>query len=218
MGTAKKRVPELRFEGFNEEWEERLLKDVSEINPNSPIPHIFKYVDLESVKGTHLISYKTMKKSTAPSRAQRLAKQGDIFYQTVRPYQQNNYYFALSFTDYVFSTGYAQVRPYTKGLFVFSYMQNEKFLVNVLDRCTGTGYPAISPTDLSSISLFIPSSSDEQTLIGNFFKQLDEVIHLLGEELSKYKNLKKAYLAKMFPKEGEKVPELRFPGFSGKWE
>ncbi len=92
MGEEKK-VPKLRFPGFTDAWEQRKLGEVAEINPKSELPSIFEYVDLESVVGTSLISYRTETRETAPSRAQRLAKMGDIFYQTVRPYQRNNYLF-----------------------------------------------------------------------------------------------------------------------------
>lgn len=68
-------------------------------------------MDLESVIGTELISHRTECKKNAPSRAQRLARRGDVFYQTVRPYQKNNYLFELDDSNYVFSTGYAQLRP-----------------------------------------------------------------------------------------------------------
>ena len=57
-----------------------------------------------------MVSHSTETISTAPSRAQRLAKKGDIFYQTVRPYQKNNYLFEKDRRNYVFSTGYAQLR------------------------------------------------------------------------------------------------------------
>ena len=72
-------------------WEQRKLEDISIINPKSVIPEHFKYVDLESVVGTDLISFIETDKNSAPSRAQRVARTGDIFYQTVRPYQKNNY-------------------------------------------------------------------------------------------------------------------------------
>ncbi len=99
------------------------------------------------------------------------------------------------------------------GEFLYIFITREG-LYKIADTST---IPQINNKHIEPYLIFLPNIS-EQNLIGNFFKQLDEVIQLLEEELGKYKNLKKAYLAKMFPKEGEKVPELRFPGFSGEWE
>ena len=87
--SVKKKVPELRFPGFTDDWEERKLKDIAQFNPKTVLPDEFEYVDLESVVGTEMISHRTESKDQAPSRAQRLAQKGDVFYQTVRPYQMN---------------------------------------------------------------------------------------------------------------------------------
>ena len=93
-----KKVPEIRFDGFANDWEQRKLNEVAEFNPKSDLPESFEYVDLESVVGTEMVSHRTESKETAPSRAQRLAQTGDVFFQTVRPYQRNNYLQSLIIT------------------------------------------------------------------------------------------------------------------------
>ena len=90
--------PKIRFKGYNEDWEQRKLNEVAEFNPKSDLPESFEYVDLESVVGTEMVSHRTESKETAPSRAQRLAQTGDVFFQTVRPYQRNNYLQSLIIT------------------------------------------------------------------------------------------------------------------------
>lgn len=211
-------MPEVRFNGFSEEWQVCKLFEVAEFNPRSSLPEQFRYVDLGSVVGTNLISYRTELKKTAPSRAQRLAKRGDVFYQMVRPYQKNNFLFDLPYADFVFSTGYAQLRPYGNSYFLLSRLQESRFVSNVLDRSTGTSYPAINSNDLAQIEITVPKKEVEQTQIGNFFKQLDETITIQQQELDTLKQTKQGFLQKMFPKEGESLPEIRFPGFSGEWE
>ncbi|TFJ92541.1 hypothetical protein [Lentibacillus salicampi] len=126
MMEEKKLVPKRRFYGFNEEWKIKKLNEIADINPPSVLPDVFKYVDLESVIGTELISYRTVTRLSAPSRAQRLAKHGDIFYQTVRPYQKNNYRFSLTHTNYVFSSGYAQIRPKIDSKFLITQLSQIK--------------------------------------------------------------------------------------------
>ena len=197
---AGQTIPELRLNGFEGEWEKLKLRDVVHTNPKSELPENFKYIDLESVVGTRINKIREERKESAPSRAQRLAKKGDIFYQTVRPYQKNNYLFKLDEIDYVFSTGYAQLRPIFKRCdsdFLLILLQNNRFLSKVLDRCTGTSYPAINVNDLIEILIAIPSY-EEQQAIGAYFSNLDNLINSHQEKISQLETLKKKLLQDMF--------------------
>ena len=197
---AGQTVPEIRLDGFEGEWEVKKLKNVVQINPKSALPEKFKYIDLESVVGTRINKIREEYKETAPSRAQRLAEKGDIFYQTVRPYQKNNYLFKLDDVDYVFSSGYAQLRPKRTSChsdFLLTLLQDNKFLSKVLDRCTGTSYPAINAKDLVEISIVIPKV-EEQQAIGSYFSNLDNLINSHQEKISQLETLKKKLLQDMF--------------------
>ena len=163
-------------------WEQRKLGDIAIFNPKSELPEKFEYVDLESVVGTEIIAHREEQKSTAPSRAQRLAQFGDLFYQTVRPYQKNNCLFESHCKSYVFSTGYAQIRPFFNGYFLLSLVQSDFFVKRVLDRCTGTSYPAINSNDLAEMSIKKPCDKREIEKIGQFFRSLDRLITLHQRE------------------------------------
>ena len=191
-------IPEIRFKGFTDAWEQRKLGDVAIVNPKDEVPSIFEYVDLESVIGTKMVSHRTETKNTAPSRAQRVARLGDLFYQTVRPYQKNNYLFEKAGKNYVFSTGYAQLRPLIDGYFLLSIVQSARFVKIVLDNCTGTSYPAINANDLANIEISYSYNIDECRKIGKFFRNLDNLITLHQRKLEKLQNIKKACLEKMF--------------------
>lgn len=191
-------VPEIRFAGFTNAWEQHKLGELAEFNPKAELPGEFEYVDLESVVGTEMISHRTESRQTAPSRAQRLAQCGDLFYQTVRPYQKNNFLFEIVEECYVFSTGYAQMRPHVNGYFLMGLIQNESFVKVVLDNCTGTSYPAINANDLASIEVFCPSNAAEQQEIGGFFRHLDRLITIHQRKLAHLKELKKGLLQQMF--------------------
>ena len=214
----RKMVPEIRFSGFTDPWEQHELGNLAIFNPKSELPETFEYIDLESVVGTEMLSHRTESKIAAPSRAQRLAQTGDLFYQTVRPYQKNNYLFEKLDKHYVFSTGYAQLRPLIDGYFLLSLVQNKQFVKTVLDKCTGTSYPAISANDLEKIEVLSPKDKNEHYQIGAYFRNLDNLITLHQRKLEKLKTFKKAMLDKMFPKNGKLVPEIRFSGFTDPWE
>ncbi len=209
--------PKIRFSSSNILYEEKTLSEISTINPKTNVPLEFEYVDLESVSGTEMTNHRTEHKATAPSRAQRLAKKGDIFYQTVRPYQKNNYYFDMDDNNYVFSTGYAQIRPSIYGKYLFTLLQNDSFLKQVLDNCAGTSFPAINPSVLSRLSVRICTDKQEQQAIGKYFTSLDSQISASTSRLASLKQMKAASLQAMFPQEGETVPKIRFKGFEGEW-
>lgn len=213
-------LPKRRFKEFqnSQPWKQCSLGSIATFNPKAELPKKFKYVDLESVRGIEIIAHREETKSTAPSRAQRLAKQGDLFYQTVRPYQKNNHLFAKNDDNYVFSTGYAQMRPTCNGYFLLNLVQTDSFVKSVLDKCTGTSYPVISSNDLEKMHVIVTNNEAEQTKIGIFFKQLDNHINLQQRKLEKIKLLKDAYLLEMFPAEGEFVPKRRFSGFTQAWK
>jgi len=216
--NKQKLVPAIRFNGFTDTWEQRKLGEVAEFNPKSMLPDVFEYVDLESVVGTDLVTHRRESKVTAPSRAQRLAQRGDVFYQTVRPYQKNNYLYDLPYDNYVFSTGYAQMRPTINSYFLLSRVQEQLFVKTVLDRSTGTSYPAINSNELAEIDIKVPVDSDEQAKIGSFFKNLDNLITLHKRKLDGLLEMKKGYMQQMFPQAGEREPRVRFAGFSGEWQ
>ncbi len=159
------------------------MGNCAKFNPKSELPETFEYVDLESVVETDIISHRTEIKTSAPSRAQRLAKKGDVFYQTVRPYQKNNCIFEKTENNWVFSTGYAQLRPFNDSYFLLTLLQNDNFVKLVLDKCTGTSYPAINSNDLADIDVSIPIDSKEQQKIGTYFSNLDHLITLHQRKL-----------------------------------
>ena len=78
----------------------------------------------------------------------------------------------------------------------------------------GTGQPLIKASELKSLMLHITNQS-EQSAIGNFFRTLDNNITHFKRKLNELKQLKQAYLQQMFPQAGERVPRVRFAGFSG---
>ncbi|MDN5488983.1 MAG: restriction endonuclease subunit S [Acinetobacter sp.] len=179
------------------EWDQKELKDVAQINPKAKkLPENFIYIDLESVEKGQLLLEKNITLNEAPSRAQRLLAKGDVLFQMVRPYQQNNYYFNLD-GQYVASTGYAQIRTELNSKFIYYAVHEKAFLDEVMNRCTGTGYPAINSSDLSTIEIGIPCL-EEQIKISNFLSAIDQKIEKVAQQIEETKQWKKGLLQQMF--------------------
>ncbi len=81
----------------------------------------------------------------------------------------------------------------------------------------GSTFIEVSGKEMEKMPIYLPKLIEQQK-IGSFFKHLDELITLHQRMLDEYKTLKKTMLSKMFPKNGEKYPELRFSGFTDAWE
>jgi len=211
----KQRVPMLRFPHFEGEWKEKKLNDISSVNPSCKnLPDEFVYIDLESVKEGILLKENRITREDSPSRAQRILLKEDILFQTVRPYQKNNYYFTKD-GQYVASTGYAQIRAFSDSKFLYHSLHLETFVKKVLIRCTGTSYPAINSSDLAKIKLLIPTLPEQQK-IASFFTSIDKKIELLKKKHSLLEQYKKGVMQKIF------AQEIRFKDENGKkypdWE
>nr|NQU94417.1 restriction endonuclease subunit S [Bacteroidota bacterium] len=180
------------------DWEERRLGEIADINPkNGKLPKSFIYIDLESVVKGLLNIKERVSVENAPSRAQRILKSNDILFQMVRPYQRNNYFFDIESTDYVASTGYAQIRTKNNTSFLYQLLHTDDFVNKVVNKCTGTGYPAINSSDLSKINISFPSIP-EQNKIANFLSKIDEKIKTVNEQIEETKAYKKGLLQSMF--------------------
>ena len=183
--------PKLRFPGFDEPWKKCEFKEFAKVNPKcQSIPEQFYYIDLGSVEDGELSNAKIENALSAPSRAQRLLSCNDVLFQTVRPYQQNNYLFCKERSlPTVASTGYAVFRTKYDVPFLYALIHTGHFLNSVLSRCTGTSFPAVGASDIEDILVSIPSLGEQQK-IGELFRLLNSKIRkqkALIESLKKYK-------------------------------
>ncbi len=97
-----------------------------------------------------------------------------------------------------------------------SYQVNANYH-KIIPLVTGTTVRHVSSKAMGTLKIFI-TSLREQEKIGTFFKKLDDAIALHQRELEELKKFKQGFLQKMVPKNGESVPEIRFPGFTEDWQ
>ncbi|MGX9292082.1 restriction endonuclease subunit S [Bacillus sp. A015] len=198
MGS--KSVPEVRFKGFSGEWDECKIVDVLNINSGRDYKHL-KKGDIP-VYGTGGYMHSVNDKLSDDD-AIGIGRKGTI----------NKPQLLLAPFWTVDTLFYMTVKGKNDLYFLYS-------LANRIDwkkYDESTGVPSLSKNSIYKISINVPLLR-EQTQIGNFFKQLDETIAFQQQELDTLKQTKQGFLQKMFPKEGESVPEIRFSGFSGEWE
>ena len=172
------------------------MSSACEINPKTgSLDNQFLYIDLESVVKGSLVKRQIIEKDGAPSRAQRVLKENDILYQCVRPYQLNNYIFEGDTIQCVASTGYAQLRTTQFPLYIFQALHTKRFTNQVLERCTGTNYPAINSSDLGTVEVPI-CSLPEQVKIGSLLALIDSRIKTQSKIIEELTTLRSALTEK----------------------
>ncbi|WP_396420429.1 restriction endonuclease subunit S (plasmid) [Lactococcus cremoris] len=237
--SVKKKVPELRFKGFTDEWEQRKFDECFNfpVSTNSLSRALLNY-DEGDIKSVHygdiLIKYPAIlniKNDKIPyitggkleKYKSSLLENGDLIFadaaedETVGKAVEVN---GLTEENLVagLHTIVARSKDKKAEFFLGYYINSNTYHRQLLRLIQGSKVSSISKGNLQKTLVSFPKDFEEQQKIGSFFKQLDDTIVLHQRKLDLLKEQKKGYLQKMFPKNGEKVPELRFAGFADDWE
>ncbi|CAM3083242.1 restriction endonuclease subunit S [Vibrio diazotrophicus] len=216
--SIEKNVPEIRFEGFKGQWSEFSLGELGSVATNKRIfmhqtssigevpffkigtfgkePQLFISLDLFE-------DYK--KRFPFPNK-------GDLLFSVIGSigrvveYTGENQYFQDSNIVWLKHD----------GTIVNSFLKQFYSIVE-WSGLEGSTIKHLYNRNILETKIKMPSPK-EQTQIGNYFQKLDSLINQHQQKHDKLSNIKKAMLEKMFPKQGETIPEIRFKGFSGDWE
>ncbi|WP_459581085.1 restriction endonuclease subunit S [Enterococcus gallinarum] len=224
-----KNKPEIRFTGFTEEWEQRKLGNVTEKIGSGKTPKggnaTYQTEGVPLIRSQNIFNNRFNQNDVAY-----ISKKTDDEMKNSRVYTGD---ILLNITGASIgrSAVYRQkmaanvnqhvciIRPKKEYYsdFIQLNISSSKGQREIDLNQAGGGREGLNFQQISKMSFFYPSV-EEQQKIGTFFKQLDDTIALHQRELELLKETKKGFLQKMFPKEGEKVPEIRFPGFTEEWE
>lgn len=218
--------PTIRFKGFDNDWEQRKLGEVS-----------------DKVKDKNKLGEFT--ETLTNSAEHGIINQRDFFDKDISNAKNLNSYYVVQNDDFVYNpriSNFAPVGPIKRNklgrtgvmsplYYVFrTYSIDKTYLEKYFDTTywykfmklngdSGARADRFAIKDSIFVNMPIPYPSiKEQKKIGAFFKQLDQTITLHQQQLENLKKAKKGYLQKMFPKNNEKVPEIRFEGFTDDWE
>ena len=197
----KAKVPAIRVKGFTDDWEQRKVGDIVDVRGGRDYKHLSSG-DIP-VYGTGGYMLSVNEALSYDEDAIGIGRKGTID----KPYILRAPFWTV---DTLF---YAVPREKYDLNFVFDIFQN----IDWKKKDESTGVPSLSKTAINSIEVRTPSCREQKT-IGNYFANLDNLITLHQRKLLKLKNIKKAMLEKMFPKNGSNVPEIRFAGFTDAWE
>ena len=198
--------PKIRFKGYTDDWEQRKLGEIA----------------IEILAGGDIDKEKVVDDGTYPIYANALTNDGIVGYY-------NDYYRVKAPAVTVTGrgeVGHAQARmtDFTPVVRLLAIRSNHDcyFLENAINNqnvvVESTGVPQLTVPQLSSYDICFPKDIREEEKIGAYYKKLDNLITLHQRKCEETKKLKKYMLQKMFPQNGQTVPEIRFAGFTDAWE
>ena len=227
MSKEKRRVPKLRFPGFTEDWEQRKLSDIS-------TKVTTKNVDVHYTE------------TLTNSAEQGIISQVDFFDKEISNKDNINGYYIVDNNDFIYNpriSTLAPVGPINRNKlnrtgimsplytvfrssnvdlgFLEWYFQSShwhRYMKLNGDSGARADRIAIKDSTFFEMPIKIPVNIKEEVLIGETLEKFNQYITLHQRKLDKLKLKKKALLQKLFPKNGERYPELRFPGFTDAWE
>ncbi|WP_047750596.1 restriction endonuclease subunit S [Bifidobacterium catenulatum] len=225
---GKALVPQIRFAGFTDPWEQRKLGEVAygfEYGLNAAASDFDgekKYLRITDIDD-RTREFRTDDLSSPdinnPIDDKYLLKEGDILFARTGASVGKTYLYRAS-DGKTYYAGFlirAHVSDEADAGFIFQSTLTERYKQFVLLTSQRSGQPGINAQEYADLLLPLPSLS-EQRRIGKFFSRLDSLITLHQRKYDKLCVLKKSMLDKMFPKGGSLYPEIRFAGFTDPWE
>ena len=237
--NKENKTPLIRFKGFSDDWEQRKFYEIFNFMQNNALSRaelsndygevmnvhygdiLVKYGEILDVKKdevTYLLNSELLKKYQTS-----VLQNGDIIIadaaedETVGKCSE-----ITGLSNEIVLSGLHTIpcRPkekYAKGYLGF-YMNSNAYHDQLLPLLQGTKVSSISKSAIQDTNIVYPKSETEQAKIGSYFQSLDNLITLHQCKCESLKKVKKSMLQKMFPKNGESVPEIRFAGFTDDWE
>lgn len=221
-------IPKIRFKGFTDAWEQRKLGDVLEVIKDGTHG---THQDAED--GPFLLSAKNIKngviiwdetdRKISEDEYEKIhskfkLQNNDVLLTIVGSIGETAILKDISGITFQRSVAFLRSSEELSSEFLYSEIQTPKFQKELDCRKSTSAQPGIYLGDLSEIPFAYSKDKDEQKKIGEYFLNIDNLLTLHQRKCDETKELKKYMLQKMFPKKGEKVPEIRFKGFTDAWE
>ena len=225
-----KNTPELRFKGFSDEWEEKKLVDLGENIKGKGYTKksILKEENKDGVEfipyGSIFTDYKPIidssdKKVIEKPRSIK-SKTGDLIMPASSTTSDDSIVVASAVSKegiiYGGDINIFRVGNVNTARFLAYSITHGPIKKDIYSRVEGTTVFHLYFDRIDDLGIYVPSE-EEQTKIGNFFKNIDDLIELEENKLNILNEQKRTLLNKMFPAKGETKPEIRFKGFDDEW-
>lgn len=217
----EKKTPAIRFQGFTDDWEQRKLGEVADVYDGVHQTPIYQdsgimFLSVENI--STLTSNKFISEEAFERDYKNYPEKGDILMTRIGDVGTPNV--VETAEKVAFYVSLALLKPKdTDSFFLCNTIRSTGFQKGLRNRTLVTAIPQkINKDEIGKVEFQMPTNPDEPKKIGIYFKILDHLITLHQRKLTKLQLLKKSMLTKMFPKDGARVPEIRFQGFHKNWE
>jgi len=239
MSKEKRRVPKLRFPGFTEDWEQRKLGEIFEYLQNNTLSRDSLNYKNPNIKNIHygdiLVKFDEILDGSnkdipyinseldLSKFSKSLLRDGDIVFSDTAEDDAVGKAIELQNVSVPFilsglhTIPCRPLIPFGKG-YLGNFLNSDSYRMQLRPLVQGIKVSSISKSALKDTMIVYPKKLDEQEKIGGLFYHISKMITLHQRKLDNLKLKKKALLQKLFPKNGERYPELRFPGFTDAWE
>ena len=188
-------------------WKHRTLGECAWVNPKqlaskTEPDFLMEYLDISAIESPGTIgSYRTFQFADAPSRARRLALEGDILVSTVRPYLRGFARIREAPDNLVVSTGYAVVRPRdgVDGGFLYQHVLSGSFVEFLKSRMSGSNYPAVTTSDVQAYPLLLPPLAQQQH-IAAILSSVDDAIEKTQAVIGQVQVVKRGLMEELLTK------------------
>ena len=226
--TEQAKVPSIRFAGFTDPWEQRKLGDVAssfDYGLNAAATEYDgqnKYLRITDIDDeTHEFSKSDLTTPLADlaMSADYLLKESDLLFARTGASVGKTYLYR-QFDGMVYFAGFlirARIGEGADPEFAYQATLTDAYKKYVAITSQRSGQPGVNAQEYADYQLMLPSKTEQQQ-IGMTLRSLDNLITLHQRKYDKLVIFKKSMLEKMFPKDGESVPEIRFAGFTDPWE
>ena len=200
----KQDIPKIRFYSYQGAWTENKIADIVKISAGGDVDKVRlkesgKYpVIANALTNKGIVGFYDDYKMKAP--AVTVTGRGDVGYAVAR--HEN-------FTPIV------RLLTLQSEKIDVDYLENQINSMRILNESTGV--PQLTAPQLGNYKVYHPKI-EEQSAIGSLFRTLDDLLASYKDNLANYQSLKATMLSKMFPKDGQTVPEIRLDGFEGEWK
>lgn len=228
MRKETKKAPTIRFRGFTDDWEQRKLGELSssfEYGLNAAAKKYDgknKYIRITDINdNSRLFEQENI---TSPdidlsSAGNYKLSERDILFARTGASVGKSYIYRAS-DGCVYYAGFlvrARIKPEYNPEFIFQNTLTADYKKFITVTSMRSGQPGVNAQEYSQYQIMIPSKL-EQDKISRYLRNLDNLITLHQRKLNLLKTLMKYFLQNMFPAKGEKIPGIRFKGFTGDWE
>ncbi|MCL2049448.1 MAG: restriction endonuclease subunit S [Defluviitaleaceae bacterium] len=215
------KVPEIRFEEYEGDWVVDKLGELTDVYDGTHQTPVYTesgitFLSVENIKT--LTSNKYISIEAFNNDFKVYPQKGDVLMTRIGDIGTANIVESDDVMAYYVSLALLKkksLNPY----FLKSVIHSEAVRREIWHRTLHIAFPKkINMNEIKKVHVVYPVREEEQSAIGDFFRNLDDTIALKKQQNEKTLNIKKAMLEKMFPKKGESVPEIRFEGFTGRWQ